>query len=132
MNCDGFAVSARECLTRYTTDKDEFELRNSMSRSYYWAYHHAVDVASAIGLAGYSGPKTGSHVQLSARFSAASGRSARTIGAMLTLSHKLRCLADYELKEPVSASLANQQFSRCAGICQRLDQMASHVEQGTS
>ncbi|MGR2681538.1 hypothetical protein [Chromobacterium haemolyticum] len=87
----------------------EAELRNSVGRAYYCAYHHALFLAENKKLPVVN-VMTGSHEQLSLRFERA-GLKPEAI--MLRFMHGLRCKADYKLNDTITE---NEAMVQCQSV----------------
>ena len=122
MHCDDFLISAQRSIARYKTSKEDLEVRDAISRAYYFAFHKATSILPFLNLSIANNGLSGSHKLLANRYQQAASKNLKAIGLALDAAHKLRCLADYDLEEAVSLELANQQISKCSGISSRLDQ----------
>lgn len=131
MDDTDFLKSAAECMTRFKTNGEEFEIRNAMSRAYYGAYHRASDMLTTLNLPTVSTHLTGTHEQLASRYQKSSTSTLKQAGIALAAAHKLRCLADYQLKSPLTSSIASQQLSKCEGICKRLEQVKAAISRAS-
>jgi uncharacterized protein (UPF0332 family) len=83
----------------------EMACRNSASRAYYAAYHHALQYAAKARLAPVA-TSSSMHRQLSLRFEQA---RAKEIAQLLRAMHKCRCKADYRLTQTITVQEAQQQ-----------------------
>ncbi|MDT9630961.1 hypothetical protein F6S08_06900 [Pseudomonas sp. JV449] len=97
----------------------EFDLRNSISRSYYATYHAALayaDVVSVPPVSDCSGP---THRKLSSFFEGSMNAdhqlrlSLRKLGYSLKQLHANRVMADYKLEEMITLKVARDHLSRC-------------------
>jgi uncharacterized protein (UPF0332 family) len=96
--------------------EDEMAWRNSISRAYYGAYHHALKYAVDTQLPDCN-VKTGMHEQLSLRFDQA-GRRSESI--MLKSMHSKRCQADYKLDQAVNMKEAQVQCQTARRLMAKL------------
>jgi len=100
-----FAAFAEQ-LARQST---EIDWRNSVSRTYYAAYHQALSVSDRCPEIPTG--SVGMHQQLINRFKYQGTKDARTIAAALSAMKRLRSVADYELQNVVLQGQAQQQIS---------------------
>lgn len=93
------SISPRSFLEqgfRLLAGSEEVDYRTAISRSYYAAYHTAVDTAERINLPQAGRRDTGAHEQLIARFES-KGRGLKRIAQRLRAKKRMRAMADYQL-----------------------------------
>lgn len=97
----------------------EIDWRNSAARTYYAAYHRAMQSVDICPDNAHL--KMGSHERLSARFDLHHAKVARSISYMLQSMKRVRHLADYEIHENFEKSLAVNQLSHLNTLIDRLN-----------
>lgn len=103
---------------------DEAELRCSISRSYYAAYHHAAAFAKTLPLPGSGhGPEGGIHQDLINRLShphpscsAAQKLASKKIGYALASLRSARVCADYAIDSAIDKATAAQAWAKASGL----------------
>jgi len=103
--------------------KEEINIRNAMSRSYYASYHAGQPIGKKFAL--YADVEGGSHAQFISRFTEHSDVSVRKVGFVLRSCLSDRRIADYELDMDLSiddALLAISQNKRVIGLLSELDE----------
>jgi len=112
-------------------DSSEFDLRNSISRSYYATYHAALayaDVVSVPPVSDYSGP---THRKLSKFFEDSMNADLpmriglRKLGYSLKQLHTNRVMADYKIEEMITPKVARDHLSRCELRLQEICELSS-------
>jgi|GEM_PF-4887696 len=112
MNHDAFYLIGNKIISQNNKDLTEVELRTAIGRIYYYIYHEIlnwVDTDDSMKLI-YSESKIKSaHKKLVNVFfeMAKNTRNLQygKISRLLALLHSLRCVADYQLDEPVNKAL---------------------------
>lgn len=105
-------------------DDSESRVRASVGRSYYALYHEALEVADKLQLASLPADRTkATHERLISRYEQA-GKRLAFFGRTLRKQKKLRALADYDIRDEMSASEAWQHIEiskRLIGDLRRIE-----------
>jgi uncharacterized protein (UPF0332 family) len=96
----------------------EIDWRNSVSRSYYAAFHRARD--SAHHCPDNSHLRMPSHEALSNRYELHNKEGAKSIAIVLQLMKRARHLADYDIDQEFDRSLTVEQIAHCKKMLDRL------------
>lgn len=107
-----------DCTTSIQANATEIELRNAMSRLYYYVYHEILSIISQnedLSLI-YQGLEGSSHQRLQNTFFNYTTRTRKLIyteiSQLLKALHKLRCDADYELNDKIVFSDFNSMLAQ--------------------
>jgi uncharacterized protein (UPF0332 family) len=122
LNPIDFLGSAKQEITL----GDEVNFRNSISRAYYAAYHHALSLDKLIQ--NHSGIEAGGvHKQFISKLYNCPSSATNfdqseivSIGILLKMSHRRRITADYKLKESVGKNVAETQLCETEEIIEKI------------
>lgn len=122
---DFLSLSKRLCESQ-----DEIDLRSSISRAYYGAYHAACDTAMRLQLPEAKRYDAGMHERLISRFEC-NGPGLRKIARRLRDRKRLRAMADYQLGEQVTREEASLNALESARLVQDLTRIGCAAEKQT-
>lgn len=119
------SVSADEFLAqsrRLLADGKEIDIRSSISRAYYSAYHCAEAAAGRMELPESARRNTGTHEKLFARFDGG-GKRLKMLARMLRDKKRLRAAADYDLQESFESAEAVLHIREVESMIKELDRL---------